>query len=107
MRTAGFREEHLAGERREQGVELLGVAILVEEVGTEDEIPGRGSEQRFRLVPADARRAQGDAVALGVSPEQLDRLVRPVRGHHPRTATRRCERREAEPAAKLEYFQSR
>jgi len=105
VRTAGLREQDLATELRQQVAELLGVARLVEQVGAENEIPRRGTQQRFRLAPAHPSHPEEDAVALRVLPQQLDRVLGPVGGQHLGATERRGQRRESEPAAKLERAQ--
>ena len=58
VRPARLGEQHLAAEAAAGARELVGVALLVEEVGAEDEIPRRGAQQRLRLAPANARDAK-------------------------------------------------
>ena len=57
-RAAGLGEHDLAAELRQQLEELLGVSLLVEEVGAEDEIPRRAAQRAAPGRPsARARRA--------------------------------------------------
>jgi len=105
VRPSRFGEQHLPAEAGEELGELVGVARLVEQVGAEDEIPGRSAKQRLGLAPADTRDPQEDAVPLRVLPQQLDRVLGPVGGQHLGATERRGQRRESEPAAKLERAQ--
>lgn len=100
---ARLGEQHFAAEPRQEFRELLAVARLVEQIGAEDEIPGSGAKERLGLAPAHPRRAQEDAVALRVPPQELDRVLRPVGGEHRRAAARCRERGQGEPAAELEH----
>ena len=107
VRPAWLREERLTAEPREQRGELVGVPFLVQEVGAEDEIPRRGTEQRFGLAPPDARNAERRTVPFGVATQEIDRVLRPVCCEHVGAAQRRGERRQAEPAAELENLATR
>jgi hypothetical protein len=57
VRTTRLREEHLSRQPRQERRELLGVALLVEEIRAEHDVPRRSPKQRLRLAPADARQA--------------------------------------------------
>ena len=105
MRAAGIREQHLTAEPGEQCEQLVDVAALVEHVRGEHEIPRSALGQRIRLAPANPRDAQEDAVALCVPPQQLDRVVRPVRRKDVGPPERGGERRQPEAAAELEHAQ--
>ena len=102
VRPPRLGEQHLAAEARQKLGELLGVARLVEQVGAEHEIPGRGAQQRLRLAPADSGDTEGEAVAIGVPLQQPDCILGPVGREHLGAAARRRERRQPEPAAELE-----
>ena len=86
--------------------ELLGVARLVEQVGAEDEIPRCGAQERLGLAPANACQMEKESVTVGVPPQQVDRVVRPV-GRQDVGATE-CsgEGGQPEPAAELENPQA-
>ena len=101
--TARLREQDFPAQLRQKLAELLGVARFVEQVGAEDEIPRRGAQQGFRFAPANPGHPEEEAVALGVLPEQLDRVLRPVRREHLGAAKRRRERRQPKPTAELEH----
>ena len=75
--------------------QLLGVALLVQEVGAEHEIPRRRSRQRRGLVPAHALRAQLDAVARRVRRAGARPRPRPSRS---RARRRRGARQRATAA---------
>ena len=92
-----------SAEARQELEQLLRVALLVEHVGAEDEIPGRAREQHGGLVPAHTFDAQGDAVARGVLAQQPDRVLRPVGGQDVAAGERGGERGQAEPGAELEH----
>src|SRR4029077_20420468 len=102
VRAAGLREQDFAAQLREELRELLSVARLVEEVGTQDQIPGRVADQRLWLAPTDVGEAQEDAVALGVPPQQLDRVLCPVGCEHVGPAEGGGECRQPQAAAELD-----
>ena len=102
MRSPRFRKQNLAAQLRQEVRELLGIARLVEQVGAEDDVPRSRPEHRLRLAPTDSGHTHEDLVALGVQPDQLDRVLRPIRGEHLCAAQRRRERRQSQPASELE-----
>jgi hypothetical protein len=101
-RTPRLGEQQLPAQPRQQLQELLGVAPLVQEICTEDDIPAPLPEQRLRLVPAHTLGPQRDAVALCVRAQERDGVVRPVGGENLGAADRGRERRQAETRAELE-----
>ena len=101
--TARLCKQDFSTQPGKQLGELIRVARLVQQVGAEDEIPRRGTQQRFRFAPAHAGDAEEEAVALGILPEQSDRVLRPVRREHLGTTKRRRERRQPEATAELEH----
>ena len=84
---------------------MLRVPCFVEEIRAEDEIPRSRAEQRLRIAPADPRSLNEDPVALGVPPQQLDRVLGPVGREDVGAAQRGGERGQPEPAAELENAQ--
>ena len=103
VRAARLGEQHLAAEPREKRGELVGVALLVEEIRAEHEIPRRVTKERLRLAPAHSRDTKGRMVPLGVLAQELDRILRPVRRENLGAAQRRGECGQPETAPELEY----
>jgi signal transduction histidine kinase len=89
-------------ELRQQPQERVGVALLVEQVRTQHEVPRRAGQDRLRLVPRAAQHVERDAVPRGVLPCQLDGVGRPVRGEHPTSGEDRRHAGKRQPAAELE-----
>ena len=104
--TAGLGEQYVAAEPRQKLEKLLGVPMLVEQVGAEDEPPRRLAQERLRIVPTHALRTQRDPVACRVGAQERDSVVGPVGRKHVGAAERRRERRNSEPGPELEHPQA-
>src|SRR5665213_1808434 len=101
-RPARVGEEDIGAKARQQLEQLVGVALLVEEVCAEHEPPRRLADELLRVVPAHPLGAQPDPVPPGVQPQQLDGIVCPVRREHVGANQRGRERREPEPCSELD-----
>ena len=95
-------QEDVGAEPREELEQLIGIAPLVEQIRAEHERPRRLPDERLRVVPAHTFGTKSDPVSSGVQPQQLDRIVRPVRREHIGAGERGGEGRQPEPGAELE-----
>jgi hypothetical protein len=102
-RPPRLREEDLASEARQEREQDIGVPLLVEEIGTEHDVPRRSAEQRAGLVPAHALDAKLDAIARGVVAQECDRVVGPVGCESRRSPDCSRERGQSEAGAELEH----
>lgn len=106
VRTSRLREQNLAAKLWQQLAELLGVSRLVEEVSAEDEIPRGRAKERLRFAPTNPSHAKEDAVQLRVPPQQLYRVLCPVRCEDLGPAQSCRERRQTQAAPQLDDSQS-
>src|SRR5215213_10300638 len=70
VRATRIGEEHLVAESREEVEQQVGVPPLVEDVGSEHEVPRRAVELASRVEPRRHGRLEPGPVPLGVRPEQ-------------------------------------
>ena len=85
----------------EEPQQRRGVPLLVEHVCRENEI--ERLERGRSGVPPQERRAELEAVGLGVRGDEIDCLLSPVRGQHPSTAAGGGERRKGQAASEFEH----
>ena len=102
-RSSWIGDENLSAELGKEPEELLRVPLLVEEIGSEHDLPGRLAQQRVRCVPANALHAKPDAVPFRVRAQESDGVIGPIGGEHLRPAERRRERRQPEPGTELQH----
>ena len=94
-RAAGVGEPDLAArvdQARQQRQQRLAVALLVEHVGGQHEVPGRARDERLGLRPRAAQRLERQPVALRVAQRERDRVLAPSRWRA------RARRRRPRPA---------